>query len=57
MKLLLPKEILDWLNSVRGGYSIQAYVIKCLFEKMNNSKNYNTNGSTNDKKNREEVYN
>jgi len=30
MELLIPKHILEWLDSKRGNMSRQAYIINCL---------------------------
>jgi len=30
MNLLIPKHILDWIDSKRGALSRQAYIINCI---------------------------
>ena len=34
--LLIPKRILDWINTNRGSRSQQAFIIDCLFYMMKN---------------------
>lgn len=44
MKMLLPKDILTWLDKHRGKDSRQVYIIKILHEVIN-SKHSNTYGA------------
>ena len=43
MKMLLPREIITWLDSNRGEYSRQAYIIE-LIQAIMNSNNSITYG-------------
>lgn len=34
MNLLLPREMLDWVDKNRGSLSRQAFIVRCIFKLM-----------------------